>query len=171
VTKCNIPACLHQQAFSGEAGSTTSPTDELSAIKWMKEMQSNKAWKDRPSSKMFMKLFRYISGVNKEREEVEMTVPVLNTKTPLEVSQNIPLPPPPSTHRTIQDPFMINLIWLRLSAVSSGACPFYDPADKADICIFSPSYSFTFECGLRAAELSLSTLSYNSFFFLVLNSI
>jgi len=61
-----------------------SPTDELGAIKWMKEMQSSKTWKDRPSSKMFMKMFRYISGVNKEREEVEMTVPVLNTKTVLE---------------------------------------------------------------------------------------
>ena len=56
------------------------PTDELSALKVMKEMQNNKSW-----NKMFMKLFRYIAGVNKEREEVEMTVPVLTTKTPLEV--------------------------------------------------------------------------------------
>jgi len=55
----------------------------------MKEMQSSRTWKDRPSSKMFMKMFRYISGVNKEREEVEMTVPVLNTKTVLEVSPHI----------------------------------------------------------------------------------
>ena len=62
------------------------PTDELSALKVMKEMQNNKSWKERPSSKMFMKLFRYIAGVNKEREEVEMTVPVLTTNTPLEVS-------------------------------------------------------------------------------------
>merc|ERR1712243_413241 len=33
---------------------------------------------DKPENKMFMKLFRYISGVNKEQEEVEMTVPVLS---------------------------------------------------------------------------------------------
>ena len=61
------------------------PTDELSALKVMKEMQNSNSWKERPSAKMFKKLFRYISGVNKEREEVEMTVPVLTTKTPLEV--------------------------------------------------------------------------------------
>merc|ERR1719336_717007 len=29
-----------------------------------------------------MKLFRYISGVNKERQEIEMTVPVLTKMTP-----------------------------------------------------------------------------------------
>ena len=34
--------------------------------------KNNKA----PSSKMFMKLFRYIAGVNKESQEIEMTVPV-----------------------------------------------------------------------------------------------
>jgi hypothetical protein len=72
------------QAIGGLEGGN--PTDELGAIKWMKEMQSSKTWKDRPTSKMFKKLFRYISGVNKEREEVEMTVPVLNTKTVLEVN-------------------------------------------------------------------------------------
>merc|ERR1712107_147408 len=37
-----------------------------------------KGWKNKPENKMFMKLFRYISGVNKEQEEVEMTVPVLS---------------------------------------------------------------------------------------------
>ena len=43
------------------------------AIKWM---TNKKSWKDRPQSKMFMKLFRYIAGVNKESQEIEMTVPV-----------------------------------------------------------------------------------------------
>merc|ERR1719219_2767832 len=53
---------------------------------------SQKSWKNRPSSKMFMKLFRffishfyfhyihmfrYISGINQQSEEIEMTVPVL----------------------------------------------------------------------------------------------
>ena len=42
------------------------------AIKWM---TNKKSWKDRPQSKMFMKLFRYIAGVNKESQEIEMTVP------------------------------------------------------------------------------------------------
>merc|ERR1712215_97079 len=32
---------------------------------------SQKSWKNRPSSKMFMKLFRYISGVNQESEQNE----------------------------------------------------------------------------------------------------
>ena len=57
-----------------------SPDDEDSeewglerAIKWM---TNKKSWKDRPQSKMFMKLFRYIAGVNKDSQEIEMTVPV-----------------------------------------------------------------------------------------------
>jgi hypothetical protein len=61
------------------------PNDELAALKLMKEMQNSKTWKERPSSKMFWKLLRYIAGVNKEREQIEMTTPVINTKTPLEV--------------------------------------------------------------------------------------
>ena len=60
-------------------------TDELSAQKVMKEMLDSKSWKERPTTKMFTKLFNYIGGVNEEREEVKMTVPYLNTKTPLEV--------------------------------------------------------------------------------------
>merc|ERR1740137_204702 len=50
---------------------------EWNVIKMMQEMMNKKSWKSRPSSKMFMKLFRYISGVNKQTEEIEMTVPVL----------------------------------------------------------------------------------------------
>merc|ERR1711994_1059802 len=46
--------------------------------KMEKEMMSVKGWKNKPENKMFMKLFRYISGVNKEQEEVDMTVPVLS---------------------------------------------------------------------------------------------
>merc|ERR1712183_1207155 len=57
---------------------------EFNVIKMMQEMMSKKSWKDRPSSKMFMKLFRYISGVNEQTEEIEMTSPVLTRMVLLE---------------------------------------------------------------------------------------
>merc|ERR1711997_39089 len=50
--------------------------EEWSLERVMKWMTNKKSWKDRPQSKMFMKLFRYIAGVNKESQEMEMTVPV-----------------------------------------------------------------------------------------------
>jgi len=53
-------------------------------VKMMQKMMSKSSWKNKPSSKMFMKLFRYISGVNKERKEIPMTVPVLSKRTPRE---------------------------------------------------------------------------------------
>lgn len=55
--------------------------DSFNLIKMMQQMMSKKNWKNKPSSKMFMKLFRYISGVNKERKEIPMTVPVLSKRT------------------------------------------------------------------------------------------
>jgi len=39
-------------------------------------LMSSKRWKKQPSSIMFMELFKYISGVNKEGNEIEMTRPV-----------------------------------------------------------------------------------------------
>jgi len=57
---------------------------EWNVIKMMQEMMNKKSWKSRPSSKMFMKLFRYISGVNEQTEEIEMTVPVLTRMTLME---------------------------------------------------------------------------------------
>ena len=50
--------------------------EEWSLEKVMKWMTNKKSWKEKPQSKMFMKLFRYIAGVNKESQEIEMTVPV-----------------------------------------------------------------------------------------------
>jgi len=38
--------------------------------------------KKKPSSVMFMRLFRYISGVNAQRQEIEMTSPVLSKMSP-----------------------------------------------------------------------------------------
>merc|ERR1712038_1461327 len=53
-------------------------SNDFNLIKMVQEMMSGKGWKNKPENKMFMKLFRYISGVKKEQEEVEMTVPVLS---------------------------------------------------------------------------------------------
>jgi len=39
-------------------------------------IMSSKRWRKSPSSMMFKELFKYISGVNKEGQEVEMTRPV-----------------------------------------------------------------------------------------------
>ena len=50
--------------------------EEWSLEKVMKWMTNKKSWKEKPQSKMFMKLFRYIAGVNKDSQEIEMTVPV-----------------------------------------------------------------------------------------------
>merc|ERR1712156_751140 len=51
--------------------------DEAAAtLKALQEYSSSKRdRKNKPQYKMFMKLFRYISGVNKEQEEVAMTAP------------------------------------------------------------------------------------------------
>merc|ERR1711990_1312399 len=56
-------------------------TDEAAAtLKALQEYSSSKRdRKNKPQYKMFMKLFRYISGVNKEQEEVAMTAPVLTS--------------------------------------------------------------------------------------------
>merc|ERR1711936_910218 len=58
--------------------------EEMSLVKMMQWMTDKKSRKKKPQNRMFMKLFRYISGVNKERQEIEMTVPVLSTMTPME---------------------------------------------------------------------------------------
>ena len=52
------------------------------------------AWSDKksdemPSSKMFMRLFRYILGVNQNNEEIEMTRPVTSKVIPSKKTQII----------------------------------------------------------------------------------
>merc|ERR1712215_323073 len=59
-------------------------SEEGNIMRMMQMMTNKKSWKNKPENKMFMKLFRYIAGVNKERQEIEMTVPVLSTMTPME---------------------------------------------------------------------------------------
>ena len=43
---------------------------------------SSRGYKTQASSKMFMKLFKYISGANSMGEEIDMTTPVLTKHTP-----------------------------------------------------------------------------------------
>merc|ERR1711872_652950 len=64
-----------------EAGDSS---EESNLVKMMQMMTNKKSWKKKPGNQMFMKLFRYISGVNKERQEIDMTVPVLSKMTPME---------------------------------------------------------------------------------------
>merc|ERR1712002_1333783 len=59
-------------------------SEEWNLVKMMQMMTNKKSWKKKPENQMFMKLFRYISGVNKERQEIEMTVPVLSKMTPMD---------------------------------------------------------------------------------------
>jgi len=62
-------------------------TEELGVLRNLQQCTSQcimqwasdkKSRRNKPQSKMFMKLFRYISGVNQQQEEVEMTSPVLS---------------------------------------------------------------------------------------------
>jgi len=57
---------------------------EWTLEKVMEWMSSSKSRKDRPQSKMFLKLFRYIAGVNSEAQEIEMTIPVISKLAPSE---------------------------------------------------------------------------------------
>jgi len=45
-------------------------------------MSTSKSRKGKPENKMFLKLFRYIAGVNSEAQEIEMTVPVISKLAP-----------------------------------------------------------------------------------------
>merc|ERR1711974_490252 len=54
--------------------------EAVATLKALQEYQSQKRKrKNSPQRQMFFKLFRYISGVNKEQEEVAMTAPVLTS--------------------------------------------------------------------------------------------
>jgi len=78
-------ACAEETYPMEEEDGEDNGEDGMNVLKMMMEMiTAGKDRKKKPSSKMFMKLFRYISGVNQEREKIEMTVPVLMEKTPHE---------------------------------------------------------------------------------------
>merc|ERR1719278_1923998 len=62
-------ACTEVTYRMEKEESGTRDTNDFNLIKMVQEMMSGKGWKNKPENKMFMKLFRYISGVNKEQEE------------------------------------------------------------------------------------------------------
>ena len=53
------------------------------------QAMSSKSYYDSPSSKIFMKLFRYIVGVNLNQEEIEMTRPVTTKITEFDENSNV----------------------------------------------------------------------------------
>merc|ERR1711954_563969 len=62
--------------------------EAVATLKALQEYQNQKRErKNRPQRQMFFKLFRYISGVNKEQEEVAMTAPVLTSMKLLDGNQ------------------------------------------------------------------------------------
>ena len=63
-----------------------SDEEDWTAEKVMEWMQSSKKNKKKPENEMFMKLFKYISGVNKKGQEIEMTSPVISTMKRKKVS-------------------------------------------------------------------------------------
>merc|ERR1711910_60128 len=63
---------------------TGDDSEEMSLVKMMQMMTNKKSWKKKPENQMFMKLFRYIAGVNKDGQEIEMTVPVISKMAPME---------------------------------------------------------------------------------------
>merc|ERR1711974_159914 len=62
-------ACTEATYKMEKEDSASRETNDFNLIKMVQEMMSGKGWKNKPENKMFMKLFRYISGVNKEQEE------------------------------------------------------------------------------------------------------
>merc|ERR1711914_63143 len=80
-------ACTEATYKMEKEDSASRETNDFNPIKMVQEMMSGKGWKNKPENKMFMKLFRYISGVNKEQEEVAMTAPVLTSMKLLDGNQ------------------------------------------------------------------------------------
>merc|ERR1711990_1384237 len=79
---------LFSSLASGEEEVEVETDEAVATLKALQEYQSKKKdRKNRPQTKMFMKLFRYISGVNKEQDEVAMTAPVLTSMKLLEGNQ------------------------------------------------------------------------------------
>merc|ERR1711974_218583 len=59
-------ACTEATYKMEKEESGSRDTNDFNLIKMVQEMMSGKGWKNKPENKMFMKLFRYIFGANKE---------------------------------------------------------------------------------------------------------
>merc|ERR1711944_288910 len=70
-------ACTEATYKMEKDDSLSRDTNDFNLIKMVQEMMSGKGRKDKPENKMFMKLFRYISGVKIEQNK-EFTVYVHN---------------------------------------------------------------------------------------------
>merc|ERR1712142_433209 len=82
-----VSACTEMTYARQEEDLDGADSDGWNLVKMMQQMMNKKSWKNKPSSKMFMKLFRYIAGVNQQAQEIEMTTPVLTRMTLLEGDQ------------------------------------------------------------------------------------
>merc|ERR1712203_1244443 len=61
-------ACTEATYKMEKEDSESRDSNDFNLIKMVQEMMSGKGWKNKPENKMFMKLFRYISGVNKKQQ-------------------------------------------------------------------------------------------------------
>merc|ERR1712217_579393 len=61
-------ACTEATYKMEKEDSESRDSNDFNLIKMVQEMMSGKGWKNKPENKMFMKLFRYISGVNKKHQ-------------------------------------------------------------------------------------------------------
>merc|ERR1712002_1217078 len=73
-------ACVRTE-MDAPVGDSSSTQGFLSALQQMVSMFQG--MRDRPESKMFMKLFKYISGANQEGQEIPMTRPVRTHYKPM----------------------------------------------------------------------------------------
>merc|ERR1711918_324835 len=61
-------ACTEATYKMEKEDSESRDSNDFNLIKIVQEMMSGKGWKNKPENKMFMKLFRYISGLNKKHQ-------------------------------------------------------------------------------------------------------
>merc|ERR1712034_75325 len=126
-----------------------------SIMKMMQRMTNKKSWKKKPENQMFMKLFRYISGVNKERQEIEMTVPVLSKMTPMDGKMNKPQPEDPAV-KIEENKEMVVFVKqfggyaMQDSTWAKEALKFSEElADRADEVEFSPYFTAGYDSPMK----------------------
>jgi len=66
-----------------DGGEESDENGSMYNVMKMYRRMASKLWIKKPSRQMFMKLFRYINGLNQEAVEIDMTSPVISVVTPL----------------------------------------------------------------------------------------